>query len=91
MTEEELKKQLYMTLATLSTHARCIEAGIQEDNEAELIEAAAKTIKDLYKQAGYVQLDEDQSLPYSLNHPSWEYDAALADMLKANFKKVKSD
>ena len=55
-------------------------------------QAMADHARNLYKQAGYVQLDEDQSYPpiprKDIVHIIMERDTQLR---KANFKKVKSD
>lgn len=45
-----LKKQLSAILAKLSTDARCIEAGIQEDNEPELVGQSFDQILSLLKE-----------------------------------------
>ena len=57
-------------------------------------EAEAKQLIETIKQAGYVQLAEDQGLPqYPLEcHPDYfimHAHLAQQDMLKANFRKVE--
>jgi len=48
---------------------------------------AAKILKRI-KEAEYVQLDPDQSLPHN-SYPRQKYGQAQQDMLKAGFRKVK--
>ena len=51
---EELRRKVLAILARLATDARCIEGGIREDDEPELIDKAEKEISEAYKSAGYL-------------------------------------
>ena len=88
MTEEELKEKIIARFRRICDLGR-YPAELQVAN-----------IFDWFKQAGYVQLDPDQSLPETPQFDNCQlanvccislvskYQLAQQDMLKANFKKV---
>lgn len=67
------------------------------ENYKEPFRATAAVILALLKQAGYVRLSEDQSLPELSKLGSWSrlwqdgYEMCQQDMLKAGFKKIADD
>ena len=96
MTEEELLEQVARKACVLKSGQRLSKHGLDMIQYWDF----AKAIHNLYKQAGYVQLDDDQSLPecnivelIDFDRHSFKYrDEPLQEycpLLKVGFKKVK--
>ena len=96
---EELKEQIAQVIYSTCPYIDDFMTGKTEDWEVSksyLKEAdqILTLFQNWLRQAGYVQLDDDQSLPinpYKLGIVAYskQYDYAQQDMLKAGFKKVK--
>ena len=83
MTDAELRENLFKLLFPYSD--------IKREPDNELIGQILVLVKEWYKEAGYVQLAEDQSLP-TCAYWSWSEicaDPKVVAMLKAGFRKVE--
>ena len=95
MTEEELKEQFRQKLINTIKAVRADMPGFGiQWQELAILDREVEGYFSWFKQAGYVQLDEDQNLPPidKITHSRYwftPYELAQQDMLKAGFKKVK--